>query len=150
MQIPTRESNPTSVIHLVGGEKGGVGRSMVSSVLAQYSIDHEWPFLGCDTDRSHGSPRRFYSDDASQALVDRHEGLDRIAEAAVARAGVRVRVDLVAQTHEPLVKWTDLSGVPGMDNLPGFMLSYGECGAVRRSPSRPERPTHRDRIQSST
>jgi hypothetical protein len=124
MQIPTLENSPTSVIHLIGGEKGGVGKSMVSRVLAQYFIDREWPFVGFDTDRSHGSLRRFYADFASEALVDQYEALDRIVEAALARAGVRVLVDLAAQTHEPLVKWMDESGVLDMGNLSGFTLKY--------------------------
>jgi hypothetical protein len=112
MQIPTLENSPTSVIHLIGGEKGGVGKSMVSRVLAQYFIDREWPFVGFDTDF------------ASEALVDQYEALDRIVEAALARAGVRVLVDLAAQTHEPLVKWMDESGVLDMGNLSGFTLKY--------------------------
>ena len=124
MQIPTLENNPTSVIHLIGGEKGGVGKSMVARILAQFFIDNEWPFVGFDTDRSHGSLRRFYSEYASEALVDNYEALDRIVEAAVARAGVRVLVDLAAQTHEPLVKWMDESGVLDMGNLSGFTIKY--------------------------
>jgi hypothetical protein len=124
MPIPTLENNPTSLIHLIGGEKGGVGKSMVARILAQYFIDHEWPFVGFDTDRSHGSLRRFYADYASEALVDKNEALDRIVEAAIARAGVRVLVDLAAQTHEPLVKWMDESGVLDMGNLSGFTLKY--------------------------
>ena len=124
MQIPTLENNPTSVIHLIGGEKGGVGKSMVARILAQFFIDNEWPFVGFDTDRSHGSLRRFYADYASEALVDNYEALDRIVEAAVTRAGVRVLVDLAAQTHEPLVKWMDESGVLDMGNLSGFTIKY--------------------------
>jgi len=124
MQIPTLDNNPTSVIHLIGGEKGGVGKSMVARILAQFFIDNEWPFVGFDTDRSHGSLRRFYSEYASEALVDNYEALDRIVEAAVARAGVRVLVDLAAQTHEPLVKWMDESGVLDMGNLSGFTIKY--------------------------
>lgn len=34
-------------IHLVGDEKGGVGKSMVARLLAQYLIDPSIPFLGC-------------------------------------------------------------------------------------------------------
>ncbi|MBE7416605.1 MAG: mobilization protein [Ideonella sp.] len=124
MTIPTLENNAASVIHLIGGEKGGVGKSMVSRVLAQYFIDHDVPFVGFDTDRSHGSLRRFYADYASEALVDQYEALDGIVEAALARAGVRVLVDLAAQTHEPLVKWMDESGVLDMGNLSGFTLKY--------------------------
>ena len=47
-------------IHFIGGEKGGVGKSVVARVLAQYFIDHNHPFLGFDTDRSHGALMRFY------------------------------------------------------------------------------------------
>jgi cellulose biosynthesis protein BcsQ len=35
-------------IHLVGGEKGGVGKSLVARLLAQYFIDHSLPFVGFD------------------------------------------------------------------------------------------------------
>lgn len=38
-------------IHLIGGEKGGVGKSVVARLLAQYFIDKEIPFVGFDTDR---------------------------------------------------------------------------------------------------
>jgi hypothetical protein len=114
----------TSKIHLIGGEKGGVGKSMVSRLLAQYFIDKNIPFVGFDTDRSHGALLRFYSDYASQVLIDRFEALDHIVEAAVELPGVRVLVDLAAQTHEPLVKWMDDSGVLNMADDTGFTLHY--------------------------
>jgi hypothetical protein len=123
-QVPTLETHPVSKVHLVGGEKGGVGKSMVSRLLAQYFIDQQIPFTGFDTDRSHGSLMRFYSEFASPVLVDRYEALDRIVEAAVERPGQRVLVDLAAQTHEPLVKWMDESGVLDMADLSGLGLSY--------------------------
>jgi len=41
MEVPTLEHAATSQIHLIGGEKGGVGKSMVSRLLAQYFIDHQ-------------------------------------------------------------------------------------------------------------
>ena len=75
---------PLSTIHLIGGEKGGVGKSMVSRLLAQYFIDHDLPFTGFDTDRSHGALLRFYAGYASPVLIDRYEALDHIVEAAVA------------------------------------------------------------------
>jgi hypothetical protein len=98
-------------IHLIGGEKGGVGKSVVARVVAQYLIDKNIPFLGFDTDRSHGSLLRFYTDYASPVVVDSYESLDAIVEAAVEQPDKRVLVDLAAQTHEPLVKWMDDSGV---------------------------------------
>jgi hypothetical protein len=98
-------------IHLIGGEKGGVGKSLLARILAQYMIDKQLPFLGFDTDRSHGALMRFYAGFASPVLVDRYEALDAIVEAAVAQPERRILVDLAAQTHEPLVKWMEESGV---------------------------------------
>jgi hypothetical protein len=98
-------------LHLIGGEKGGVGKSVVARIVAQYLIDKNIPFLGFDTDRSHGSLLRFYTDYASPVVVDSYESLDTIVEAAVEHPDKRVLVDLAAQTHEPLVKWMDDSGV---------------------------------------
>ena len=100
-----------SNIHLIGGEKGGVGKSVVARVVAQYLIDHELPFLGFDTDRSHGALLRFYSEYASPVLVDRYESLDAMMEAASETPDRRILVDLAAQTHESLVKWMEESGV---------------------------------------
>jgi hypothetical protein len=98
-------------IHLIGGEKGGVGKSVVARIVAQYLIDKNIPFLGFDTDRSHGSLLRFYTDYASPVVVDNYESLDTIVETAAEHPDKRVLVDLAAQTHEPLVKWMDDSGV---------------------------------------
>lgn len=98
-------------IHFIGGEKGGVGKSLVARCLAQYLIDRNLPFLGFDTDRSHGALMRFYSGYASPVLVDRYESLDAIMEAAVDQPERRILVDLAAQTHDPLVRWMDESGV---------------------------------------
>lgn len=124
MEVPTLEHAATSQIHLIGGEKGGVGKSMVSRLLAQYFIDHEIPFVGFDTDRSHGSLLRFYADYASPALTDRYEALDAIVETAIEHPGRRVLVDLAAQTQEPLVRWMDESGVLDMADLSGIQLNY--------------------------
>lgn len=124
MEIPTITNPVVSRIHLVGGEKGGVGKSMVSRLLAQYFIDNNLPFVGFDTDRSHGSLMRFYADYASPALVDRYEALDAIIEAAIEQPGRRVLVDLAAQTHDALVKWMDESGVLDMADVSGLGLHY--------------------------
>jgi hypothetical protein len=111
-------------IHFIGGEKGGVGKSLVSRLLAQYLIDRELPFLGFDTDRSHGALLRFYSGYASPVLVDRYEALDSIIEAAIEQPNRRLLVDLAAQTYDPLVKWMDESGVLEMAGESGFSITY--------------------------
>jgi len=72
-----------SYIHFIGGEKGGVGKSLVARVLAQHFIDQSVPFLGFDTDKSHGALLRFYADFAVPAVLDQHDSLDQIIEYAV-------------------------------------------------------------------
>lgn len=111
-------------IHLVGGEKGGVGKSLVSRVLAQYLIDRGLPFIGFDTDRSHGALMRFYPAHASPALVNHYEALDRIVEAAVDEPGRRILVDLAAQTFDPLIRWMDDSGVVNLADEMDIRLHY--------------------------
>ncbi|MEQ1686247.1 MAG: mobilization protein [Burkholderiaceae bacterium] len=111
-------------IHFIGGEKGGVGKSLMSRVLAQYMIDREIPFIGFDTDRSHGALMRFYSGYASSVLVDNIEALDTIIEAAAEQPERRVLVDLAAQTHDPLVKWMDDAGVLNLADEMGMTIHY--------------------------
>ncbi|HEY6926918.1 MAG TPA: hypothetical protein VI653_25755 [Steroidobacteraceae bacterium] len=106
-------------IHLIGGEKGGVGKSLVARVLAQYFIDHSIAFLGFDSDRSHGALLRFYAGYASPVLVDHYESLDAIVEAATENSERRILVDLAAQTQKSLTTWMDesqlLEVAPEMD-----------------------------------
>ena len=111
-------------IHFIGGEKGGVGKSLTARVLAQYMIDREIPFIGFDTDRSHGALMRFYSGYASPVLVDNIEALDSIIEAAAEQPERRVLVDLAAQTHDPLVKWMDDAGVLTLADEMGMTIHY--------------------------
>jgi hypothetical protein len=98
-----------SSINFIGGEKGGVGKSVVARLLAQYFIDKGRAFTGFDTDRSHTSFTRFYSDFASPVVVDTYEGLDLIAgvfeEEPLAGEPPNVIVDLAAQTAAPLARW---------------------------------------------
>ena len=95
-------------LNFIGGEKGGVGKSVAARVLAQYFIDKGRPFVGFDTDRSHTSFTRFYAGYASPVIVDSFEGLDRIAsvfEEAPRAVPTSAIVDLAAQTAAPLSRW---------------------------------------------
>ena len=111
-------------IHFIGGEKGGVGKSLTARVLAQYFIDKSIPFIGFDTDRSHGALMRFYADYASPVVMDHYEALDVIVEAATEQPERRVLVDLAAQTHDPLVRWMDEVGVINMADEMGMTIHY--------------------------
>jgi hypothetical protein len=111
-------------IHLIGGEKGGVGKSVVARLVAQYLIDRNLPFLGFDSDRSHGALMRFYGAFASPVVVDRYESLDTIVEAAAEQPDRRILVDLAAQTHEPIVKWVEDSSLLDMTAELGISVRY--------------------------
>jgi hypothetical protein len=96
-------------LNFIGGEKGGVGKSVAARLLAQYFIDKGLAFTGFDTDRSHTSFTRFYADYASPVVVDTFEGLDQIAaELEVPTEDGQTKsiiVDLAAQTAAPLSRW---------------------------------------------
>jgi hypothetical protein len=113
-----------STIHFIGGEKGGVGKSLAARLVAQYLIDHQRQFLGFDSDRSHGALLRFYPTFASPMVVDRYESLDKIVEAAIEAPDRAILVDLAAQTHQPLVQWMEDSGMLGLAREFGVGVRY--------------------------
>ena len=100
-----------STLHLVGGEKGGVGKSLIARILAQYLIDHGRPFEAFDTDRSHGALLRFYAQYTLPAPLEEFRGLDLAVESAVAQPGKTVLVDLSSQSYAPMVRWMEDSRV---------------------------------------
>ncbi|WP_454722074.1 MULTISPECIES: mobilization protein [Cupriavidus] len=113
-----------SHIHFIGGEKGGVGKSLVARLLAQHFIDQGMPFLGFDTDKSHGALLRFYADFASPAALDQHDSLDPIIEQAIEDPGRRILVDLAAQTQQALARWLDDADVLGLAEEHGVTLTW--------------------------
>ena len=113
-----------SFIHFIGGEKGGVGKSLVARVLAQYFIDESIQFVGFDTDKSHGALLRFYADFAAPAVLDQHDSLDPIIEHALEDPQRRVLVDLAAQTQQSLGQWLDDADVVGLAEEHGLTLTW--------------------------
>jgi len=113
-----------SYIHFIGGEKGGVGKSLVARVLAQYFVDRSIPFTGFDTDKSHGALLRFYADFAAPAVLDRHDSLDPIIERALEDPQRRILVDLAAQTQQSLGKWLEDADVVNLAQEHGLTLTW--------------------------
>lgn len=95
-----------SNLHFVGGEKGGVGKSVFARLLAQYHIDRDLPFRAFDSDRSHGAMLRFYGGYSAPVDLDSFDSADLIMETALERPQ-DVIVDLAAQTAAPLYRWID-------------------------------------------
>jgi hypothetical protein len=113
-----------SLVHFIGGEKGGVGKSLVARLLAQYFIDRGRPFVALDTDRSHGALLRYYPEYTEPAVLDGHDSLDPVIERALADPGHRILVDLAAQTHESVSDWIDDSNVLGIAHDNGIALTW--------------------------
>ena len=99
-----------SIIHFVGGEKGGVGKSVVARLLAQFFIDREISFVALDADGSHGSLLRHYGAYTRPVDLGKFESADEILTLA-AEVERRVLVDLPAQSDRALSAWINESGV---------------------------------------
>jgi len=113
-----------SELHFVGGEKGGVGKSVVARLLAQYFIDHEVAWQGFDADLSHGALMRYYSDFAQPVDLERLEALDSLVEIAVESPDDKLLVDLAAQSERKLHAWADGIDIDELANDLGTELVF--------------------------
>lgn len=107
-------------IHFVGGEKGGVGKSTISRLLAQYAIDRHLPLIGFDTDQSHHTFSRFYNDFTSPVMIDDFTSMDSIVDAAEQNPNAIIVVDLAAQTARHLFRWIDEADMFALLDSLGF------------------------------
>lgn len=108
-------------IHFVGGEKGGVGKSVLSRVLAQYYIDRNKPFKAFDGDLSHGALARYYGEFTDAVDLGDFESADQIAEACVSTGNDAI-VDLAAQSTRKLDHWMEESGLADYADEAGIRI----------------------------
>lgn len=113
-----------SHLHFIGGEKGGVGKSLVARILAQYFIDRRQHFTAFDADQSHGALLRFYSEFTTAVSVNQYESLDRIVDTALADPDGELLVDLAAQTQQSLLRWMEESDLLAVAEELGITLTY--------------------------
>ncbi len=99
-----------SSIHFIGGEKGGVGKSVFSRLLSQYFLDTAQTYLGLDADQSHNTLARFYPEFTRPIVLDSFESTDQIMESALEEE-LQIVVDLPAQSERFLERWLEESGV---------------------------------------
>ena len=109
-------------INFVGGEKGGVGKSVLSRVLAQYHIDNSLPFSAFDGDLSHGALVRYYGEFTTAVDINNFENADQMLEASV-ESGSNVIVDLAAQSSKRIDHWMSESGVIELANELGVTVT---------------------------
>jgi hypothetical protein len=99
-----------STIHFIGGEKGGVGKSVVARLCAQYLIDNSMPFVALDADASHGALIRHYAAYTRPVDLGVVESADEILSIA-SELPRSVVVDLPAQSDRLLAAWIDEADV---------------------------------------
>ena len=112
-----------SHIHFVGGEKGGVGKSVVARLLAQWFIDHAVPFAAVDADLSHGALVRAYADYAQTVDMSDPTSADQIIDRALG-ADRRVLIDLPAQSLRFLWTWLSEANVFAFAKEMGLRMSF--------------------------
>ncbi|WP_221801166.1 division plane positioning ATPase MipZ [Oceanobacter mangrovi] len=112
-----------SMIHFVGGEKGGVGKSVMARLLSQYCLDKGMQYTGLDADQSHSTTTRYYKDFTQALQLDRFESSDAIMELALEQ-DQQVVVDLPAQSQKFLDRWIDDNGVLDMCEEMNVPLVY--------------------------
>ena len=112
-----------SSIHFIGGEKGGVGKSVVSRLLSQYFLDNNQMYAGMDADQSHGTLSRFYPEFTQPINLDEYEGADKIVETALS-SNVNVVVDLPAQSERFLNRWMEDNDVAELCEETGLTCYY--------------------------
>jgi hypothetical protein len=83
---------------------------VVSRLVAQYCIDHEFPFVALDADGSHGSLSRYYAEYARPVDLTKSTSADEIFELAT-ETERRVIVDLPAQSDRLLAAWIAEAGI---------------------------------------
>ena len=97
-----------AVIHLIDGEKGGVGKSFVARTMIQYGLDRDLSFVAVETDRSNPDVAGVYKDVCSFAVFSENEKqadkADRIFEMATEKS---VIVSLPSQVHRSVKSWIE-------------------------------------------
>jgi hypothetical protein len=111
-----------SHIHFVGGEKGGVGKSLTARLLSQWFIDRSVPFAGIDADVSHGTLVRYYGDYTRPVDLEDAASADEIANRALG-SDRAVVVDLPAQSLRALERWMSGADVVGLCRESGVGLT---------------------------
>ena len=124
-------------IHLVDGEKGGVGKSFVAKTMIQYAIDRGLTFTAVETDRSNPDVANIYGDICKRAILSENEKqahkADRIFELALSTPLI---VSLPSQVHKPLRTWIEKNKL--LEVAPNYgvkfrkwFVSNGEFDSIR-------------------
>jgi hypothetical protein len=126
-----------ATIHLIDGEKGGVGKSFIARTMIQYVLDRSLPFVAVETDRSNPDVSRVYKDICRFAVFSEDEKqadkADRIFEMAMEKS---VIVSLPSQVDRAVQTWIDKNELLSLGDEYGvsfckWFISNGEYDSLR-------------------
>lgn len=126
-----------SAIHLIDGEKGGVGKSFIARTMIQYGLDRSLPFVAVETDRSNPDVSRVYKDLCKYAVFSEDEkqadNADRIFEYATEKP---VIVSLPSQVERAVQTWINRNELLEFGDEYGvsfckWFISNGEYDSLR-------------------
>ena len=113
-----------SKVHFVGGDKGGVGKSVVARVLVAWCAERGLPFRAFDADGSHGALLRHYPGQAKGIDLADVEQADKVLAAAEALPEGRVIVDLPARGDGAIAAWLAEGGIASLAAEMGVGLVF--------------------------
>lgn len=113
-----------SKVHFVGGDKGGVGKSVVARVLVAWCAERGLPFCAFDADGSHGALLRHYPGQAQPVDLTDLQQADRLLTAAEAMPQGRVIVDLPARGDRAVAAWLAEGGIQALAARMGIELVF--------------------------
>ncbi|MBD2605959.1 mobilization protein [Scytonema hofmannii FACHB-248] len=110
--VPNQQPKTPTKIHLIDGEKGGVGKSLFARTLMQYAIDKQMKLTLVDADRTNADVSEVYSDGAKTASFSENEkksyDADQIFNLALTQSVV---VNLPAQVYLLVNEWISRNSV---------------------------------------
>jgi hypothetical protein len=110
--VPKQQPKTPTKIHLIDGEKGGVGKSLFARTLMQYCIDTGKSVTLVDADRTNADVSEVYSDGAKTASFSENEkksyDADQIFNLALTQSVV---VNLPAQVYLLVNEWISRNSV---------------------------------------
>jgi hypothetical protein len=112
-----------SGIHFVGGEKGGVGKSLFARLLCEWFLEHSVKLCAVDADPSQSALSRGYATYGHQVELSAFDSADQIMDRALG-AERQVVVDLPAQSLGLLTRWIEAGDIVGLASELGVAVTY--------------------------
>ena len=115
-----------AMLHLIGGEKGGTGKSLVTRTFTQYHLDRGIDFALFDADRSNPDVKRTYGKVGCQEAIFSEAKKYKNSALPVYLAAMKKTtiVNLPPQVMTALVKWFEENRILEMSKRDGVVVNH--------------------------